>query len=92
MINTKENINMKNTLLILFFVFGAVIILYSVKKLKFRYVLLSALSGLAALFAADFVCSFFYMNIPINTFSMSVSAIGGIPGVILLNLLNMLLT
>ncbi|MCH5198471.1 MAG: pro-sigmaK processing inhibitor BofA family protein [Oscillospiraceae bacterium] len=82
---------MKNALLILFSVFGAIILFYAAKKLKFRYVLLSALSGLAALFAADFVCSFFDMNLPINAFSVSVSAIGGIPGVILLNILNVLL-
>jgi len=82
---------MDNALLIIFAVSGAIILLYAVKKLKFRYIFLSALSGLAALFAADFLCSFFGMNLPVNAFSLSVSAIGGIPGVILLNVLNAIL-
>lgn len=82
---------MTNAFMVLFSVLGAIIIIYTIKKLQFRYILMSALSGLAALFAADFVCSFFDMNIPLNVFSMSVSAVGGIPGVILLNLLNVLL-
>lgn len=81
---------MKNALLILFSVLGGIIILFAIKKLKIKYLLLSAFSGLAALFAADFVCSFFNMSIPLNAFSMSVSAVGGIPGVILLNILNVL--
>ena len=79
---------MKNSFLLLLSVLGACVLLYALKKIKLRYVLLSALSGLCALFASDFICSFFDMEVKINAFSLSLSAIGGIPGVILLNVLN----
>ncbi len=73
-----------NKTLLIFAVAGAVLLIYSLKKLKFRYTLLSALSGTAAFFAADFITLFLHTELPLNAFSLSVSAIGGIPGVILL--------
>lgn len=70
---------------------GAAVLLYTFKKLKLRYAFLSALSGIAAFFAADFICSFFDFQLPLNGFSIAVSAIGGVPGVILINLLIVLM-
>lgn len=73
-----------NITLLICIVFGAVLLLFSIKKLKLRYTLLSALSGMAAFFAADFITLFLHTELPMNAFSLSVSALGGIPGVILL--------
>lgn len=71
-----------NKVLLIFSLFGAALLLYSMKKLKLRYTVLSALSGIAAFFAADFVTMFLHTELPMNAFSLSVSAAGGIPGVI----------
>ncbi len=79
-----------NTLLLLFSVFGGILLVYILKKIRLRYALLSALSGIAAFFAADFVCSFLELHLSLNVFSLTVSALGGIPGVILLHLLTAL--
>lgn len=81
---------MKNTLLIIFIAAGIIVLFYALKKLKLRYLILSALSGVLALIAADFICSFFQFNLPINAFTLTLSAIGGIPGVILLNILSVI--
>ena len=63
---------------------------YAIKKTRLRTALLSALSGIAALFAADLVCTAFGGNLAMNAFTLTVSAVGGIPGVVLLNLLTAL--
>ena len=76
-----------NTLLLLFGIAGAILLLYTLKRIRLRYALLSALSGIAAFFAADFVCSFLELHVPVNAFSLAVSALGGIPGVTLLHVL-----
>ncbi|MBR3596882.1 MAG: pro-sigmaK processing inhibitor BofA family protein [Clostridia bacterium] len=59
-----------------------------IKKLSFPKILLSVLSGMAALFMCDLLFSFYGSFMPINICTVSVSAIGGIPGVILLTLLK----
>ena len=79
---------MKNLLLAAFAAFGGVIILFGLRRYKLRFLLLSALCGFAALLAADFICGLFDFNLPINAFSIAVSAVGGLPGVILLNALT----
>ena len=77
-----------NRTLLLFIFSGIVTLFYAIKKLRLRYTVLSALSGLASFFAVDWICSFFESDIPLNAFSLSVCAIGGIPGLILLILLH----
>ncbi|MBQ7637572.1 MAG: pro-sigmaK processing inhibitor BofA family protein [Clostridia bacterium] len=79
---------MEHGLSVFFSVLGAIILIYALKRIKVGYLILSALSGFSALFAADIVCSFFDLNLPVNFFSAAISAVGGIPGVILLNVLN----
>ena len=79
---------MEHLLLTVSAALGGVILLYSIKTLKLRYMLLSAVCGFTALIAADLICGFFDFNLPINAFSVSLSAIGGLPGVILLNAMN----
>ena len=70
---------------------GIILICFILKKLKFTQAILSACSGIAALFCCDFLMSMTgYLSMPINPYTLSISAAGGIPGVILLVLLDML--
>lgn len=58
------------------------------RKLKLSQILFAVLSGIAALLCCDVIMSFFGNNMPINIYTVSLSAVGGIPGVILLVLLK----
>ena len=73
-------------ILIFFFFF----ILFSMLRTKrfFAALLLSVLQGIVAFFAANFVGGFFGVHIPMNWYSLSVAAVGGTPGVVLLLLLQ----
>lgn len=50
----------------------------------FRCILLSVFQGLTALFAVNFVGEFISVHLPVNWFSLSVGAVGGLPGIIFL--------
>ena len=50
----------------------------------FKSVFLSAFSGLGGLFAVHVISWFTPLSLPVNLFTASVSAVGGIPGVIAL--------
>ena len=65
-----------------------IILLFSVRKMKLRFLLLSAVTGMAALVASDLLCGAVDMNMPINASPLCVRAVGGISGVVLLHLLN----
>ena len=81
-----------NLLFILLMVSGAILIIFMLKKLTIGKIFLSVASGLCALFCCDLVMSFFCPDgLPLNPYTLSISALGGIPGVILLVLLKMLL-
>lgn len=67
---------------------GLTLLVYAIKKIRPGAFLLSAAAGLAALFGADIVLGFTQMNLPVNVFTALCAAIGGIPGVILLLVLN----
>ena len=82
---------MEHLLLTLFAAVGGILVLLTIKKFKLRFGVLSAFTGIAALIAADLICGFFDFNLPMNAFSITVAAIGGIPGVILLNMLTVML-
>lgn len=73
---------------IIFISGGAVLIIFMLRCLRLRHILLSCFSGVLALLAADFVLSFAQKNLPLNFFTLGCSAVGGIPGVILLTLLD----
>ena len=75
-------------LLILLSVCGSILLIYTLKKSKLRYFLLSAFSGVAALIGADLIGGLFDFNLPLNALSVSLGAMGGLPGVILLNILT----
>lgn len=62
--------------------------LFIIKKLPRAYGLLCPLQGIAALLAADVLLSLYSQNMPLNTYTLAVSAFGGIPGVVLLILLK----
>lgn len=49
-----------------------------------KSIILSVLQGGAALFAVNFIGSFIDVHIPLNWFSIAVSGAGGLPGVIML--------
>ena len=81
---------MEHLLLIVLAACGLLFFIYTLKKYRFRYFLLSAVSGIAALVAADLIGGFFEFNLPLNALSVSLGALAGLPGVILLNLLTVL--
>lgn len=71
-------------------IFSGVLILFSMLRAKrfFAALILSVLQGVIAFFAANFVGGFFGVHIPMNWYSLSVAAVGGTPGVVLLLLLQ----
>lgn len=50
----------------------------------FSALIITALQGVTALFSADFIGSFIGVNLSVNAFTITLSALGGIPAVILL--------
>ena len=81
-----------NLLFSLLVISGVILVIFMIRKLKFTKIMLSVFSGLAALFCCDLIMTAIGTDgMPINTYTMSVSAIGGIPGVILLVLLKILI-
>ena len=65
---------------------------YTVKRVRLRTFLFSALTGIAALFAADAILGFTQLSLPVNAFTVTCAAAGGLPGAILITLMNALLT
>lgn len=53
-------------------------------------VFLTALQGICAFFAVNFVGSFFSVHLNLNIFSAVLSTLGGTPGVIFLLLMNII--
>lgn len=80
-----------HTLLLLFAAAGGAIVLYALGKRRLPFFLLAAAAGVAAFFAADLVGGLFSFRLPLNAFTLAVSAVGGVPGVILLCLLPLVL-
>ena len=79
----NNGVNM-NTVTIIFIICATIIALFSFRRVKARYILLSALCGICSLFAVDFLASFIEINIPVNFFTIGMGCAGGIPGIILL--------
>lgn len=70
-------------------ILSAIIIVFlMIKKMKPLKMILSVLSGIAALLACDLIFSLYGGNMPINIYTLLFSSVGGIPGVILLILLK----
>lgn len=81
-----------NLTVLILAVAGLALLVYAVKKIHPGTILLSAAAGLAALFGADIVLGFTQADLPVNAFTALCAAVGGIPGVILLLMLNAFLT
>lgn len=62
------------------------LVLFTMLKTHYlcRCILLSVFQGLTALFAVNFVGEFISVHLPVNWFSLSVGAVGGLPGIIFL--------
>lgn len=71
---------------------GALLTIWAVKNINPGTFLLSALLGLGAMFAADLILGFTYLNLPVNWATLLCAITGGIPGVILIVILNAMLT
>ncbi|MGN0571311.1 MAG: pro-sigmaK processing inhibitor BofA family protein [Candidatus Fimenecus sp.] len=71
-------------------IFSGIIILLAMLRTKrfFTMLMLTALQGLAAFFAVNFVGGFFGVHLALNWGHLGISAFGGMPGVILLLLVN----
>lgn len=71
-------------------IFSGVVILITMLRTKrfFTMLFLTALQGLAAFFAVNFVGGFFGVHLAMNWGHLGISALGGMPGVILLLLVN----
>lgn len=80
-----------NILFALIIISGIILVIFMLRRLKFTQIFLCLCSGMAALFCSDFIMSMTgILYMPINIYTMAISAIGGIPGVILLVLLDIL--
>ena len=81
-----------NLLFILLIFSGIFLVIFMLRRLSLGKIILSVISGLSALFCCDLIMSLFSpFGMPINPYTLTISALGGIPGVILLVLLKMLL-
>lgn len=75
----------------LFIIAGFAILISMIKTKRFLAALIfSCLQGLVALFAANFISGFADMNVSLNPYTIALSAVGGIPGVIFLLLCGVL--
>lgn len=69
----------------LFGIYVLVIIISMIKSKRFFTVLFSTvLQGVCALFAVNFIGNFISVHIPINIYTLGLSSIGGLSGVITL--------
>ncbi len=66
---------------------GMIMLIWMLRRVNPGAILLSAATGLAALFAADLVLGFTKLNLPVNVTTVCCAAAGGVPGVILITLL-----
>ncbi len=70
---------------IVFSVYAIVILItYLKSKRFFLSLILTALQGICALFAVNVIGQFISVHLPINTYTLGVSSIGGVSGVIML--------
>lgn len=67
-------------------VIAAVLLVFVMLKSRhfIKAVLFSAVSGLAALFAVNFIGNFISVHVPFNWFSALSGVLGGVPGIIFL--------
>ena len=72
---------------------GIIILAVTLRNEKpFKNIFLSLFSGVGSLFAVNIASAITAVSLPINTLTLSVSAVGGIPGVVLLLISDVLLS
>ena len=59
-------------------------------KKSFRYISINAIIGLAILFALSLLSGIIGFGIPINAYTLAISGLCGVPGIIMLLLLNLI--
>ncbi len=59
-------------------------------KKSFRYIAINAIIGLAILFALSLLSNITGFTVPINAYSLTISGLCGVPGIIMLLLLNII--
>lgn len=78
---------------IVFSLYLIVIFITLVKSKRFfTALLLTALQGVCALFAVNFIGTFLNVHIPVNGWTVGLSSIGGVSGVIMLLLCDVFMT
>lgn len=76
-----------NSIIILFSIAGAFILLYILRKRLFLFGFLNALCGFFSLISVYLVFRLLQIDFPVTVFGILTGTIGGIPGVILLTVL-----
>lgn len=61
-----------------------IVIVFIKSKRFFTAFLLTALQGVSALFAANLIGQYIMVHIPVNAWTLGVSSVGGISGVIMM--------
>ena len=77
--------------LIFFIYFSILFFSYYKSKKFFSYLFITALQGVCILFSINFLGGFASIHIPINTYTIVLSSLGGISGVIILLLTEIFL-
>ena len=82
-----------NVFLGIFFSIYLIVIFISYIKSKrfFTALFLTAMQGICALFAVNFIGKFIDVHIPVNYYTIGISSIGGVSGVILMLLCDIFL-
>lgn len=72
---------------------GIIILAVTLRSEKpFKNLFLTLFSGVGSLFAINIASALTAVTLPVNTLTLSVSAVGGIPGVVLLLISDILLS
>lgn len=76
-----------------FSVYAFIILIALIKSRKFfKALFLTAFQGLCALFAVNFAGGFLSVHIPVNGWTLALSSVGGISGVIMILLSDIFLS
>ena len=70
---------------IIFSIYAIIVFITYIKSKKFfTALLLTAMQGICALFAVNFIGKFIDVHIPVNYWTLGLSSVGGVSGVILM--------
>ena len=69
-----------------------IFVAYFKSKRFFTALLFTALQGICAIFAVNLLGKYIYVHIPVNYWTLGISSIGGVSGVIMLLLCNVFMS